>query len=123
MTAPFVWAPSGQRVIALFAGATDKRPGRPLAELPLRWADHAADAVLDYTLDATLLRADASDPIAVESATTQGIALGAVLVHGASVTMWLGPATVPAGSDGLINMTLTTGSGRRVNRIARLRIA
>lgn len=122
MTAPFVWSPSGLRTIGLFGTATDPRPGRAMAVLPLRWPDHPAAAVLDYSIDAAGLRDGDADTISITARAATGIDVPATLVHGALVTLWLGPGSAPIGTDALIDLTLATAGGRRVNRIIRLRI-
>lgn len=102
---PWSWAPSAARTLALWPAP------------PLRWPDKATDAVLDFTLDATGLPASPSDTLSA-TASCATLAVEAVVVRGALVTLWLGGGA--AARDNAIDLRLATASGRAARRLVRL---
>lgn len=118
--APIVWAPSSSRIILLWSYAALGPRRRPPAALPLRWRDKPAAAVLDYTLDATALLADASDSLSCIATAPGSLLIRVVAIHGGIVTLLISGGVI--GTDETIDLRLSTASGRRVHRIARMGI-
>ena len=118
---PFAWSPSGDRTILLSDQAMAAPTGRLAAVLPLRWPDTPAGAQLDVSLDASALQASAADALTVVlNATTNVTAIAAPVIIGGLVVLWI--ASGGAGTDGLVDLTLTTVSGTVARRIVRLLI-
>lgn len=120
MSGAFGWASTPARTIPLFDVAGRAPAGRIPAVLPLRWPDKPAGALLDYTIDATALTAGTSDVISLSINDVGPLGLVAETAIEGLVTLWLSGGT--AGQDVPIDLTLSTTSGRRVNRIVRLAI-
>ena len=117
---PFVWTPGAARTIALFDYAGIAPGTRLPTVLPLRWPDKPAGAVLDYTLDASMLLDPAGDALAAFTAVPSGPSLVAAVVVGGRLILWLGGGV--SGTDATIDITLTTASTRFVHRIVRLAV-
>jgi hypothetical protein len=94
--------------------------GRLATPMPLRWPAKPAAALLDYSLDATELLASETDTIAPVINAASGVDVAGFGVQGGVVILWLYGGV--AGDDATIDLTLTTGSTRRVHRIVRIGI-
>ena len=115
---PIAWSPSSARTILLADQAMPAPNGRIAAILPLRWPPKGAAETLDYGLDATSLMASATDTLtATLNATTNLSAVASPIVIGGLVVLWLTGGT--SGSDGLVDVTLTTQAGAVARRIIR----
>jgi CubicO group peptidase (beta-lactamase class C family) len=100
---PFAWSPSGA-VSAI---------------LPLRWPAKAAGAMVDVTLDAAAVLASAADTLSAALNLTSNVqTVAPAIVIGGQVVLWLAGGV--AGADGLVDLTLSTASGRVVRRIIRV---
>jgi hypothetical protein len=115
---PFVWTRSVRRTIWLWDSVQSAPRGRPATPLPLRWPDKTAAEILDYSLDASALLTGPTDSIALTVNATGSFNLLTTAVHCGIATLWLSGGI--AGADGLVDLTLTAISGRRVHRIVRL---
>jgi hypothetical protein len=74
--APFVWTPSGDRVITIFGQAKSSPTLNQGAVLPLRWPDTPAESTFDYGIDCTelLTGGDTIEAAAVEAGLLQLVA-------------------------------------------------
>ena len=118
---PFVWTPGAARTIALFDYAGIAPGTRLPTVLPLRWPDKPAGALLDHTLDASMLLDPAGDALAAFTAVpSAGLALVAAAVVGGRLILWLAGGV--SGTDATIDITLTTATTRFAHRIVRLAV-
>lgn len=90
------------------------------AELPPRWPDKPAGAMLDYSFDVSPLLASPMDRIVTADVVALVCVVRGVTAQGGLVTVWLAGGA-PGQSD-KVSITVTTACGRTVRRVVVLPI-
>lgn len=117
---PFAWAPSPARRIPLFDVASLPPAARAPSALPMRWPDKPAGALLDFSIDATALQMSTADALSMTVNAAGGCALAAAAIGGGIASLWLSGGL--AGSDAVIDVSLSTVSGRAARRFIRMKV-
>jgi hypothetical protein len=108
------------RTIPLWDYSYQPPAGWLITPAPLRWPAKPAIALLDYALDATALLAGLTDTLALVVNGVTGVVCVGAGVQGGLAILWLMGGS--SGADASVDLTLTTGSTRRVHRIVHLGI-
>ena len=117
---PLNWQPHPQRGIRLFEIVTRAPRPRPATFLPLRWPDKPQAAILDFSIDARGLLSCAGDQLMITVENSASLTVAATAIVGHHAVLWLGGGS--PGSDNVVFITLSTASGRTVNRTVRLAV-